>query len=202
MEAAIEVSDHSEFGITLVHALPGRLRIHLSGWQAEERDAIEAIIRRGRGVESVRANPLTGNVLVQYDTAFTDVATVLRTIRTALVLSEYPSAPADGGALTLEHEREASELGRVRQELVLAGLLQAGVAEADIGQPRRRSFSDLARCGIQENSPHVEVAEVWKKSGQRHNGFHACIVENEANAFLGKTGVKRDVGGVDLQHRQ
>ena len=46
---------------------PGRLRVHLPGWEGGGRDEIEAGLRGLGGVDSVRANPLTGNVLIGFD---------------------------------------------------------------------------------------------------------------------------------------
>ena len=47
--------------------LPGRLRVHLPGWEGGGRDEIEAGLRGLGGVDSARANPLTGNVLIGFD---------------------------------------------------------------------------------------------------------------------------------------
>jgi copper chaperone CopZ len=51
------------------HATPGRLRIkvpQVKGSQANGQK-VERALKRIRGVNSVRANPLTGNVLVLFD---------------------------------------------------------------------------------------------------------------------------------------
>jgi hypothetical protein len=46
---------------------PGRMRLHLPGWTAGDADRVEARLDRVRGVESVQANPLTGNLLIRFD---------------------------------------------------------------------------------------------------------------------------------------
>src|SRR5215472_4151589 len=46
---------------------PGRLRVHLPGWDGCGQDEIEVGVRGLGGVESARANALTGNVLVGFD---------------------------------------------------------------------------------------------------------------------------------------
>lgn len=51
----------------VVHTLPGRLRVHIAGWSGQEPRLLETSIRQVRGVYRARANPLTGNVLVQFD---------------------------------------------------------------------------------------------------------------------------------------
>src|SRR5919107_1037089 len=47
----------------VIHALPGRVRVHLPGWEGGGRRGIEAQLRRVQGVSEVRASPLTQNVL-------------------------------------------------------------------------------------------------------------------------------------------
>lgn len=55
----------------IIHSLPGRLRIHLPFWPAEEPGLIEAILLQTPGVHAVRANPLTSNVLIHFDSRTT-----------------------------------------------------------------------------------------------------------------------------------
>lgn len=56
----------------VLHALPGRLRLHLPGWDGSRPEWIEERLRAVGGVQEVRANPLTRNVLVRFDAAVTD----------------------------------------------------------------------------------------------------------------------------------
>src|SRR5205807_10187739 len=102
----------------LLHALPGRVRVHLAGWPRERRCAVEARLRQVPGVCSVQANPLTGNVLINFDTTATDEQAILAVLRTPTpdggavrgeILSISPGAPhrprgsAPGGTLRLGH---------------------------------------------------------------------------------------------------
>ena len=66
----------------LVHSLPGRMRVHLAGWPREAHWAVEARLRQVRGVHSVQANPLTGNVLIHFDPTATDEQTLLAVVQT------------------------------------------------------------------------------------------------------------------------
>ena len=66
----------------LVHALPGRMRVHLAGWPREGHCAVEARLRQVRGVHSVQANSLTGNVLIHFDPTATDERTLLAVVQT------------------------------------------------------------------------------------------------------------------------
>ena len=66
----------------LLHALPGRMRVHLAGWPREGHCAVEARLRQVPGVHGVQANPLTGNVLIHFDPTATDEQTLLAVVRT------------------------------------------------------------------------------------------------------------------------
>ncbi|HEU4793377.1 MAG TPA: hypothetical protein VFS96_06950, partial [Nitrolancea sp.] len=64
----------------LIHAIPGRARIHLAEWPGQEQRQIEAQLRRVKGVRSVQANSLTGNVLIRFDPSAVDCATLLNSV--------------------------------------------------------------------------------------------------------------------------
>ena len=65
----------------IVHAIPGRMRVHLPGWEGRGPRGLETRLRRMRGVSSAHANPLTGNVLIRFDPAETGDEDVLRAVR-------------------------------------------------------------------------------------------------------------------------
>lgn len=78
--------------IRLVHAVPGRVRVHLSGWSGWGQHHIEAQLRRAPGVRSAQVNPLTGNALIHFEPGTTDEQAILRAVQTL-----EPEAPdADG----------------------------------------------------------------------------------------------------------
>ena len=56
----------------IVHALPGRVRVHLPGWGGRSQRPLEAALRRMRGVSDVRSSLLTRNVLIRFDPEATD----------------------------------------------------------------------------------------------------------------------------------
>src|SRR5919199_778371 len=66
----------------IVHALPGRVRMHLPGWDGTRQRSLEARLRRVRGVSDVRSNPLTRNVLIRFDPEATDDESILAAVRT------------------------------------------------------------------------------------------------------------------------
>jgi cation-transporting ATPase I len=80
--AAAEEPRHSETqwsGFQLLHAIPGRLRVHLPEWSGKRR--IEAHLRQVQGVHSVQANPLTGNILIQYDPTVMNEQSILKEVQ-------------------------------------------------------------------------------------------------------------------------
>lgn len=90
----------------IVHAIPGRVRVHLPDWDGRGQRGLEAQLRGLRGVLGARANPLTRNVLVRFDPAETDEQSILGTARTA--------APDE--AEDVEREPEAPPVQRERRD--------------------------------------------------------------------------------------
>ena len=65
----------------VLHTLPGRIRVHLSGWSEQGASALEMHIRQIQGVRLVQATPATGNVLISFDPAKTNEATLLQDLQ-------------------------------------------------------------------------------------------------------------------------
>jgi calcium-translocating P-type ATPase len=61
----------------VLHAVPGRLRIHLPGWSGGGRPQLEQRLRQVRGVRRVEANPVTGNILIGFDPRTTSQQSLL-----------------------------------------------------------------------------------------------------------------------------
>ncbi len=68
-------------GARILHAVPGRVRIHLPGWSKGDRGEIESRFREVAGVRHVRADALTGNVLIRFDPAVTSATILLALAR-------------------------------------------------------------------------------------------------------------------------
>ena len=66
----------------VIHSLPGRVRVHLPGWSGQGKRSIEKQLRQVWGVHSVQANPLTGNILVQFDPTITNEQSIVDLVRT------------------------------------------------------------------------------------------------------------------------
>jgi hypothetical protein len=78
--------------------IPGRLRVHLPDWRDELAEQIEARLLEVPGVQAVRANPLTRNVLVEFDPDAATVPAILAALqpggRSATPSHGLPSASA------------------------------------------------------------------------------------------------------------
>ncbi len=77
----------------ILHALPGRIRVHLPGWSGHGCRHIEKQLHQVPGVRRVEANPLTGNVLIGFDPSATNQATLLTTL--AAAERDTPGLPED-----------------------------------------------------------------------------------------------------------
>jgi cation-transporting ATPase I len=58
----------------IVHALPGRVRLHLPGWSRTDPAELERVLRSISGVRDVDASPITRNILIHYDPKLTGPA--------------------------------------------------------------------------------------------------------------------------------
>jgi copper chaperone CopZ len=56
--------------------------VHLAGWPPEGQGAVETRLRQVPGVLSVQVNPLTGNVLVHFNSTATDEQAIVAAVQT------------------------------------------------------------------------------------------------------------------------
>jgi hypothetical protein len=70
--------------MSIIHALPGRLRVHLPDRLGAEWEHIAEIVSMTRGVIGIHESRLTGNILIRYDGSLTDEWTILGTLGHAL----------------------------------------------------------------------------------------------------------------------
>jgi hypothetical protein len=78
----------------VVHAVPGRVRLHLPAHSWEAWSQVELTLRQTRGVRSARANPRTGNVLVYYDPRATNPAALAAALRGGAAPPAPPPRPS------------------------------------------------------------------------------------------------------------
>jgi cation-transporting ATPase I len=112
MSAAVAEEPH------VLHTLPGRVRVHLPDWSGQGKRQLERQIRQISGVQSVRANQLTSNLLIRYDPAVTNERTILTQIRTLdLDLTDKPEDKAAPPPVHREKEGRT-----VRARIAVRGL--------------------------------------------------------------------------------
>jgi cation-transporting ATPase I len=106
-------------GPSILHQLPGRLRVHLSAWSGQGARQIEKHLRRTRGVRRAQANPVTGNVLICYEPATISSDALLAAIRDAerLAVQQPEPEPEHPPALT-----ESVRGSRRRARIAVRGL--------------------------------------------------------------------------------
>jgi cation-transporting ATPase I len=66
----------------ILHTIPGRVRVHLTGWSGQGKRALEAKLRQVQGIRSVEANTLTGNILIYFDATATTDQNILESVQT------------------------------------------------------------------------------------------------------------------------
>jgi cation-transporting ATPase I len=96
----------------IVHALRGRLRVHLPGWNGGGSRKLESRVRQVHGVLRVQANPITSNVLVEFDPQAVEQASLLFALEAAR--QESDGQPEDRPAPPALTERHHGFLRRAR----------------------------------------------------------------------------------------
>ncbi|MDQ2799870.1 MAG: haloacid dehalogenase, partial [Armatimonadota bacterium] len=76
--------------LQLVHSVPGRVRVHLPELSPHNQRDLETALRRQPGIQSVRANSDTSNLVIRFASDATDSRSVLAMVR-ALALSATSS---------------------------------------------------------------------------------------------------------------
>lgn len=119
----------------ILHVLPGRVRLHLPGWSAYDREGLETRLGMLAGVRRVQANPCTGNVLVHFNPKATNETILLAAAggripapqSLLIVKDKGPKIAAGGAAAVLEGSRRLAVRAAVPLWLELARvLLQLG----------------------------------------------------------------------------
>ncbi len=77
----------------VLHASPGRLRVHLPHWSCTRENDVVAAVRRLGGVTHAEISPITGNLLVRYAPPQTSAQRLLEALP-GLRLEPLPPAPA------------------------------------------------------------------------------------------------------------
>jgi hypothetical protein len=113
------------------HALPGRLRLRIPSRRGDRRyfEAVGGQIATLTGVRSLRANPITGGLLIEHATGTDAIASFAREHG----LFNLSSAPADPPRAEAPRARSAAAFPNPLA-LVAAGLAAAGVYQVARGR--------------------------------------------------------------------
>lgn len=65
---------------SILHLLPGRVRIRVPSWYGNAKGEIETRLRQAKGVRKLQANTLTKNILIHFDPLITDEQRILEYI--------------------------------------------------------------------------------------------------------------------------
>ncbi len=124
-------------GATVVHHIPGRLRVRLprAGRHPRQLRELRDFIQGLEGVHSVEINPVTGSILVHYHPeSHEQIQSLLDTARQAQELTEAPPELTEADELAAKIEKEAEFLA-AHSELALhvvnsVKTLNRGIREA------------------------------------------------------------------------
>jgi calcium-translocating P-type ATPase len=91
------------------------VRVHVPAWEGQGQRQVEAQVRQLRGVTRAQANPLTRNILISFDPAIIDAATIIAEVR-----------QLQPGFAALEHEPPPAPPPAVREQI--NGTVRARIA--------------------------------------------------------------------------
>jgi cation-transporting P-type ATPase I len=142
-------------GLRILHTIPGRLRVHMPEWEGKGKRGIETELRQLQGVQSVQANALTCNILVQFDPALTNEQAILATVSNLeLNRVDEPDQPPPPPTV---REKQG---GTVRARIAVRGLdRDPHLAKRILQHLERRYPSVRARSNILTGRMLVEFEE-------------------------------------------
>lgn len=145
----------------LLHALPGRVRLHLAGWPDDDQRRAETTLAALPGVQSAQANVLTHNVLVRFDPHVTDAPHLLAAAR--VLHAADGSGPAEA----------ATQSGASGQERGVAHPARNVLADRPRVLQEGRGQAKRARIAVRGLDRDPAMAQRLVARLQRHPGVHA-----------------------------
>ncbi|MEJ7758718.1 MAG: HAD-IC family P-type ATPase [Gemmatimonadaceae bacterium] len=171
----------------LVHRACGRVRVHLPGWTGAAQATLEARVCREPGIRKVRANSLTGNILVHFDPELTDDLRVLSMLRSTRLFAEaHPARASDDGhrdVAVLAGRQRSSR--RVRADVVSeAARTTPHAAKSEMVPPGALRTDDLRRSATRTAGAALGLAMLF---GRRLAGAGGPPVTSGAPAVVAGT---------------
>lgn len=102
----------------VLHAVTGRVRVHVQGWSGQGKRLVEAQLHHIQGIRRVQANPATGNILVVFDPAIVSRQDVLHALH-MLDLEHLNVQPAEPAPPPVAREKRGRT---VRARIAVRGL--------------------------------------------------------------------------------
>ena len=162
----------------LVHAVPGRMRVHVPALADDDLPAVAARLRQVVGVRGVDANPLTANILVRFDPHATDSQAILGAVRAL----ERGNSPRGGSPGEGSNEGTLSPAGREEGQTAPTAHQRAPrVLASGPGHHKR------ARIAVRGLDRDPAVARRVVERLERRPGVHA-----RANPLTGRVLVEFD----------
>jgi copper chaperone CopZ len=114
------------------HVTPGRLRIKIPQVKGSQADAqkVERVLRHINGVKSVRANPLTGNALVLFDSESLTHADVIDILVLQGYLKPKSKQSRRSQRISVEQLLRPEQIGKAIADVVLQTAVEFAVKRA------------------------------------------------------------------------
>src|SRR5579884_2915841 len=149
----------------VLRALPGRLRVHLEGWDGEGAPALEQALRDIDGVLAASLRASTGNALIEFDARRTDAASVLDAAAAAISGPARRRRPARKASRPPHPEGDPEPTGNPGP--------QGGDPEPDPDQVLAEPAGEPAAAswrGLPGQAPRAARAAVGRVSGVLREG--------------------------------
>jgi cation transport ATPase len=95
------------------------MRVNLPGWGAQDQRKIEGYLRKQPGVQSVQANPLTGNILIAFDQKTTNKSAIFAAFHGLRPQPAQLWAASQEEAVAIEEEPEPAPVGKIKKPHVV-----------------------------------------------------------------------------------
>jgi magnesium-transporting ATPase (P-type) len=147
----------------ILSSIPGRIRVHLPHWPGNGQRSLERRVRTLPGVRRVEANPITGNILINFDPRTTDENALLAILGTARQATDglpedkpLPPVMHEGGSGPVRHARIAVR-GLDRDPRVAHKVLER---LRNLFGVRARASLLTGRVLVEYDSRHVDIHEL------------------------------------------
>jgi cation transport ATPase len=148
----------------ILHAIPGRIRVHLPHWSGQGQRHLEQRVRAVPGVRRAEANPTTGNILICFDSRQTNESALLSALDTAE--EDAHALPEDKPLPPVMDEAGSGPLRQAR--IAVRGLDRDPQVVRKVVEQLRKLFGVRVRASLLTGRVLVEYDE-------RHVDLHELL---------------------------